>query len=167
MMCLHKRFLQQYQSEMFPDVDGMFSAVGTKAVYRFSNEFLNRNYYPLPKTDVPSVVLFSRQPDDNADLDCFVNIFSVSTPGRHWLNSLCVVSHDGPDNGNGVWKCSKDRSVAGDCVHMQKARDHLRKLVGGNRLEMDDEGQEVARVIGRAVLGMSKSLSDIQTIRPT
>jgi hypothetical protein len=114
-----------------------------------------------------SVVLFSRQPDDNvndSDSDCFVNLFSVSTPGRQWLNSFSVVSHNGPDNGNGVWKCSKDRSVAEDCIHMQKARDHLRKLVGGSPSERDDEGQEVAQQRG-AVLGTPRQiLSDIHTI---
>jgi hypothetical protein len=121
---------------------------------------LNCNY-PVHETDV-SVVLFSRQPDDN-DSDGFMNLFSVSTPGRHGLNSFCVVSHNGPDNGNGVWKCSKDRSIAEGCVHMHKARDHLRKLVGGNPLERDDERQEVAQLRGD-VLGTSETLSDIHAI---
>jgi hypothetical protein len=136
-ICLHRRFLQEYQDERFPE-DGMFSKAGEQGLSS-SKRICSHN---LNYSKDVSVVLFSRQSTGDDD---FTNIFSVSTPGHEQLNSRSIVSHQGSDTGTGTWKCSKDRMPAEDCVHIKLARDQLQKLITGIPSARDDSGPEEAR----------------------
>jgi hypothetical protein len=86
-----------------------------------------------------TVVLFSRQASGAEDSE-FANQFSVSTPGHKQISGRSIVTHCGGDSGSGIWKCSKD-GVDG-CIHIRKARDHLRKLITSDPLATaNDRGE--------------------------
>lgn len=65
------------------------------------------------------------------DEDTFINKFSVPTPGNPQMYSRAFVSHQGPNTGGGIWRCSKDRAET-HCLHIKKARDKLQQLLQKN-----------------------------------
>jgi hypothetical protein len=94
-----------------------------------------------------SVVLFSHQSGGDGD---FENQFSVGTPGHQQLNSRSIVSYQGVDSGNGLWKCSKDGMH--DCAHVRKACNHLQKVITGDPSAMDGNGLDETLAPGTAKL---------------
>jgi hypothetical protein len=74
-----------------------------------------------------AVILFSRE---SHGIGRFLNRFSVGSQSSMQANSRAIVCHDGGDQGEGEWVCTKDG--AGMCLHVKIARDHLQKLLQEN-----------------------------------
>lgn len=57
-----------------------------------------------------------------------INMFSVPTSHRTTsLQNRHMVRHEGEDNGQGTWVCSKDKEAG--CTHVSLAQDHLQRLL--------------------------------------
>lgn len=71
-------------------------------------------------------ILFSRS-RLGMDDETFLNEFSIATPGNSQLYSRAFVTHNGPDTGDGTWRCSKDRIP--NCLHIHRAQNKLQQLL--------------------------------------
>lgn len=74
-------------------------------------------------------ILFSRS-QLGMDDETFLNEFSIATPGNRQIYSRAFVSHNGLNNGDGVWYCSKDRIP--NCLHIHRAQNKLQQLLQRN-----------------------------------
>ncbi|KZP10585.1 hypothetical protein FIBSPDRAFT_757998 [Athelia psychrophila] len=76
-------------------------------------------------TDDEAVILFSRQ--SAAAPDSFLNQFSVIFASQTSVKSRAVVAYNGPNDGLGIWSCTKDQGTG--CGHITMARHELQKLL--------------------------------------
>ena len=121
--CVHHLFLLQSGDERFPH-DGLYNsrqfsiAPCCCSVHLFLEDL--------------DVVLFSRVLMHER---IYVEHFSVSSPMQRGIKSRAIVCHEGGQDGDGRWTCSKD--ALGRCAHIKLSKDHLQKLLRCDPLAAD------------------------------
>ncbi|KAG6913505.1 hypothetical protein DXG01_006372 [Tephrocybe rancida] len=110
--CIHQRFMMDFGDEEFPGSENA-----------------------LTNVVMAPTVLFSRQPMGN---DKYLNHFSAILRETS-AKSHAIVSHEGEDGGEGIWRCSKDVGHD-DCLHIVKSQKMLLDIL--EREENNDKEQE-------------------------
>ena len=86
--------------------------------------------------------MFSRY--EEAIADSYVTRFSVPTNANFkTLKNRAVVEHNGPNSGEGLWKCSLDQHAT-SCSHIKAARKSLQQHVHADIHAEDPNGQDGA-----------------------
>jgi hypothetical protein len=75
------------------------------------------------------------------------------------IKSRAIVHHDGRQDGDGIWTCSKD--PLGRCAHIKLSKDHLQKLLRCDPLAADTGDSHAAADVPGACCGIRTGDDDI------